>query len=483
VAVKRHPFFKTIKMKQRNTSLDALRGFAILTMVLSGSIIYSEIMPAWMFHAQAPPPKHIFDPNIPGITWVDLVFPFFLFSMGAAIPLALNKEVQNKTSLFQITGIAIRRYLLLAFFALFLEHMKAWVQATKPTAIEYSLSIAAFALLFFQLYENKNKAKKKLFIGLKVLAFLLALLLLYFLPFSGHGFMFTKTDIIIIVLANMAFFGTMIWWVTRNQVWLRVGILPLIMGVFLAANNPADGWAKILYQFSNIGTFKFDWLYQFYFLKYLFIIIPGTIAGEWLLKYKNENELPAHNRTNVLMIGLLAFTLVITNTIFLFNRLLFLNLSITLALLLAIYFLIKKVDIKANPLLFHFFQAGAYLLITGLFFEAYEGGIKKDRSTYSYYFVTSGLAFCMLIGLTTMSVTKTGTSLIHYLSINGRNPMVAYVAGSLLLTPLLHLTGAIFIFDSMKQNAWMGFLRGILYTGIVSLITIYFVKRKWFWKT
>ena len=73
MAVKRYPFFKNITMQQRNISLDALRGFAILTMVLSGSIIYSEIMPAWMFHAQVPPPKHIFDPSIPGITWVDLV--------------------------------------------------------------------------------------------------------------------------------------------------------------------------------------------------------------------------------------------------------------------------------------------------------------------------------------------------------------------------------------------------------------------------
>jgi predicted acyltransferase len=37
-----------------------------------------------------PPPDHKFNPAIPGITWVDLVFPFFLFSMGVAIPLALR---------------------------------------------------------------------------------------------------------------------------------------------------------------------------------------------------------------------------------------------------------------------------------------------------------------------------------------------------------------------------------------------------------
>jgi hypothetical protein len=26
------------------------------------------------------------------------------------------------------------------------------------------------------------------------------------------------------------------------------------------------------------------WMYKFYYLKYLFIIIPGTIAGEWLME-------------------------------------------------------------------------------------------------------------------------------------------------------------------------------------------------------
>lgn len=63
-------------MMKRAYALDALRGYAILTMVLSATIAGS-ILPAWMYHAQTPPPDHVFDPNIAGLTWVDLVFPFF----------------------------------------------------------------------------------------------------------------------------------------------------------------------------------------------------------------------------------------------------------------------------------------------------------------------------------------------------------------------------------------------------------------------
>ena len=97
-------------MQQRNQSLDALRGFAILTMIVSGSIAYGDVLPAWMFHAQVPPPLHKFDPSIFGITWVDLVFPFFLFSMGAAIPLSLRKYIEHRSGFGTIAWIAAKRF-------------------------------------------------------------------------------------------------------------------------------------------------------------------------------------------------------------------------------------------------------------------------------------------------------------------------------------------------------------------------------------
>ncbi|GAB2808641.1 acyltransferase family protein [Ferruginibacter profundus] len=470
-------------MTQRNQSIDALRGFAILAMILSGSISYGDTLPAWMYHAQVPPPAHRFIETIPGITWVDLVFPFFLFSMGAAIPLALNKKVAEEISFLSILWIAARRLLQLAFFALFTEHMKAWVIAGTPTSGEYLLSVAAFVLLFFQLFSNKTEKYKNMFIGFKLAAYLIAIALLFFLKFNGNGFMFTKSDIIIIVLANMAFFGTITWWLTKKQVWVRLGLLPIIMAVFLAAKEPGASWTKDLFNFSQIGKIQFDWLYRFYFLKYLFIVIPGTLAGDWFLQFKRADGKSDGNKNYLMTIGLLAFVVVITNTIFLFSRQLIVNLIVTGILIMTIHFLIKRAGQANFQLCYRFFCAGAYLLILGLFFEAYEGGIKKDHSTYSYYFVTSGLAFFMLIGFSSCSLSKFGSGINNYLSLNGRNPMVAYVAGSLLLTPLLHLTGAISILDSMNANAITGFLKGVIFTGIVSVITIFFTKRGWFWKT
>jgi len=84
-------------MNKRLNSLDAFRGLAILCMVLSSSIAFGDIMPAWMFHAQTPPPMHIFNPNLPGITWVDLVFPFFFVFNGGCHSLGTEQESGYRT--------------------------------------------------------------------------------------------------------------------------------------------------------------------------------------------------------------------------------------------------------------------------------------------------------------------------------------------------------------------------------------------------
>ncbi|MBY0477681.1 MAG: DUF5009 domain-containing protein [Chitinophagaceae bacterium] len=473
-------------MQQRNESLDALRGFAILTMILSGAVAYGNVLPAWMFHAQVPPPLHKFDPSVPGITWVDLVFPFFLFSMGAAIPLSLKKQIENGRSFLQVLWMAVKRFALLAFFALFTQHMKAWVIADEPTAVEHMLSLLAFVLLFFQFYENKSEKGKTFFLIAKVSAFALALFLLWKLPFwSGKGFDFYKSDIIILVLANMALFGTVIYYLTADQPLMRIGILPFLMAVFLAAKEPTDGWAKELFQFNAVGEWKFDWLYKFYFLKYLFIIIPGTLAGEMIVekmkneKLKVENEEVKTSVQNLLM--LIAVALLIMNLYGLFARILFVNLLVSVVLCAAALYLLKSV--AKEHLYKQLTRTGTYLLLLGLFFESYEGGVKKDSSTYSYYFITSGLAFYILIVFSVMAKRRFLSSISTYLSLNGKNPMVAYVTGNLVLLPLLSLTQTKPYWDAMNQNFFMGLMKGIVFTGIVSLITILFVKKKWFWKT
>lgn len=453
-------------MQQRDNSLDALRGLAILAMVLSSSIAFG-ILPAWMYHAQEPPPSHVFMPELPGISWVDLVFPFFLFSMGAAIPLALNRKVKEGASFGQVLLVAVRRYALLVFFALFTMHARSIVVNADPEPVQYLLQLAAFILLCFMLYKPA---------GLSLLSFLAAGALLYLLPFKdGKGFSLYRSDIIILVLANMALAGTIIWWCTRNNPWLRMGILPFVMAILLGGKAPGS-WNEAVLQWSPA-----PWMYQFYYLKYLFILLPGTLAGEWLLKYNVQEKSTERSHTG--LIAATGIAIIVTNVICLFNRYLLLNLSLTIVFCGWLYWLTRTLKHPAKQLLSYFFKAGTYLLLLGLFTEAYEGGIKKDPSTFSYYFVTGGLAFFLLMTFYTLQLRGVATGIIRYFSLNGRNPMVAYVTGNLLLLPLLRLSGGMAFYLTMQQHVFTGFLSGVLFTGIVSAITVLFTKRGWFWKT
>ncbi|MBO9198728.1 MULTISPECIES: DUF5009 domain-containing protein [Niastella] len=463
----------------RNKSLDALRGFAILAMVLSSSIAFG-ILPAWMYHAQTPPPAHVFNPELPGITWVDLVFPFFLFSMGAAIPLALHKKVKEGSGAGVVIYTALRRCAGLVFFALFTLHARSTTMTAEPMTGYYVLSMVSFVLLFFQWYSPAKTQHKTLWLIIKALAFTAAGCMLFVLPFKdGKGFSLYRSDIIIIVLANMALFGTIIWWFTQNRPGWRLVILPFVMAVMLGAKTPGS-WNEMVFQWSPAS-----WMYKFYYLKYLFIIIPGTLAGDWLLAEGASNKAGASvlpSRT-VKIIAAISVIIIVANVILLFGRHTTINLLLTVCCCTACYFILHQIHYEQPSLIQRFFTAGCCLLLLGLFFEAWEGGIKKDPSTYSYYFVTAGLAFFMLLAFEGLQLTNTGKRIIDYFSYNGRNPMVAYVAGNLLLLPLLHLSGGYALYTGMQQNIVGGVLSGLLFTGIVSIITVLFTKKGWQWKT
>lgn len=462
-------------MKQRLESLDALRGFAILTMVLSGSIAFGDVLPGWMYHAQVPPPAHVFDPTRPGITWVDLVFPFFLFSMGAAFPLVIRQPIQKDT-FSNLFWLAIRRFVLLLFFALFTQHFKAWVLSDQPRTMDQLQSLSAFMLLFVVLYDWRSILADRMRTMLRVIALIASIVWMTQIHYAKEAsFDLYRSDIILMVLANMAFFGTIIYGCAQHRPWVRVAILPVIMGIFLSAKQP--GWVKDFYSFDSIGSFKIDWAYKFYFLKYLFFVIPGMFAGEWLMQLQAS---PVSSEKSLRRAGWLELMLIGWNLFGLYTRQLELNLIGSVMILVSMYLLLRS---NANQNLLKFFQAGAYLLLLGLVFEAFEGGIKKDPSNYSYYFVCSGLAFVALIVFESWRFDRILRIPLNYFSVQGQNPMVAYVAGSLLLLPLMTLSGVKPYWDAMHQNAWMGFAKGVVFTGVVSLITYLFVKKRWFWRT
>jgi len=465
-------------MNNRSYALDALRGYAIVTMVLSGAVVYG-ILPGWMYHAQIPPPTHAFNPEVPGITWVDLVFPFFLFAMGAAFPFSIKKKIERGESRLRLVYDGLKRGVQLTFFAIFIQHFYPYVLSNPQDARAWGLALLCFALLFPMFMRIPLQMPKWAHTAIKLSAYGLALFLLYTVSYAnGRVFDPHFSNIIILILANMALFGSLIYIFTLKSKILRIAVLPFIMAVFLGKDIEGS-FVHEIYNFTPLA-----WAYKFEYLKYLFIVLPGSIAGEYLLEWMQKKE-GGENRDKIISYQLLLITigLIVINLCCLYSRWLIINLFLNIVLLSYGYIILRKETSRNSQLWKSLLITGSYLLLLGLFFEAYQGGIKKDPSTYSYYFVTSGLAFMALITFHIICDYYRCHRSTSFLFMSGQNPMIAYVATGLFTIPVLNLIGVYSIFDYFQTNPWLGFMQGLILTAIAVLITMFFTKIKWFWRT
>lgn len=466
-------------MKNRSYALDALRGYAIITMVLSGSIVFG-ILPGWMYHAQTPPPTNVFNASIPGITWVDLVFPFFLFAMGAAFPFSVGKRLAEGYSKVKLLWNTTKRALQLVFFAIFIQHFYPWVLSNPQDIRAWLLSLTCFALLFPMFMRLPFKAPDWVHTAIKISAFAIAFGLLYFVDYAGgRKFDPNFSNIILLVLANMAFWGTLIYMFTRENKLLRIAILPILMGIFLGKDIEGS-IPQAIFSFTPL-----TWMYKFVFLKYLFIVIPGSIAGEYVFEWmtKNDDDKSKTDNNSAIIVLVLSLILIVINVVCLYTRWLIPNLLINGTLLAVGGYLLKKPQSHHQEVWRKLYYAAAYLIILGLSYEAFEGGIKKDPSTFSYYFVTSGLAFLgIIIFHVVCDFFKLNNKLL-FLIMSGQNPMIAYVTTNLFTIPILSLLGIYQLFGVFRENVWLGFLQGVIITSLAVLVTMFFTRIKWFWRT
>lgn len=466
---------------KRAISLDAFRGYAIVTMVLSGTIA-SNVLPAWMYHAQVGPRSaYNFDPTLYGITWVDLVFPFFLFAMGAAIPFSVGGKIEKGENLWKIIGECVLRGIRLMFFAIFIQHLYPWSTSSPQDTTSWILSISAFLLMFpmFVRIPLQLPAWGKALVEVSGYGAGIAMLLT--VPYSGgRTFDLACSDIIILVLANMALWGSLLYLFTCRNKWLRIGILPFLMAVFLGSTTEGS-WQQTIMNDSPL-----PWMFQFNFLKYLFIVIPGTIAGEylkeWISKRTDSDRADSLQSRRTRWILAVSIALVVVNLYGLYTRSLLLNLFLTITLLIGMWYLVRN-QTGDGCCWRKLFCAGAYLLMLGLFFEAYEGGIRKDYATYSYYFVTSGLACFALVAFAIIADVYHPGKWLKPLELAGKNPMIAYVAVNMVIMPSINLLGLTEYLDWFNQNAWLGFLRGVLLTSIAVSLAMICSKLKLFWRT
>ena len=154
---------------QRIQSIDIFRGFTIFMMVFVNDLAGVAHIPQWMKHMPA---------DADAMTFVDVVFPAFLFIVGMSIPLAIRAREEKGQSNFEIIKhIAIRTtgLLILGFFMVNGEEMNQEANLIPGRLWSFLLYLAA--ILIWNQYPRSEGRKNYLWWGLQILGFGLLIVL------------------------------------------------------------------------------------------------------------------------------------------------------------------------------------------------------------------------------------------------------------------------------------------------------------------
>lgn len=524
-------------MRERYLPLDLLRGLSVFGMVFS-AIIPSGVLPPWMYHIQNPPPDHQLNMLQPGITWVDMVFPIFIFCMGVAIPLSGRKRLDSCTSLCRGTATSAGSSAATGagtyFKDVFQRFIMLWVFSYLCVLMDFTrnsgilpqlLTLAGFCALF-PLYiaiprksstqgatapqaatatqgAPKCNSKGSVWRLRTAGVMLCAAVVLSGRELYGTSVTLGHRSIIIFLLAFLYLFGSIIWYFTRDRYGLRAFIFALLL-LFTFITQIFDLPAITYANPSIRWWFNME---EFYFL---LLLIPATFIGDLLLKsgqeHPQEELLPqvdsrrgthpvARCIISILLAALSVWTLVFLYKIYRpdsnlnISRLISYNILFTGVALALLWVAIARY----MPRFKWIFATSALLLIWGLFIDPLDNGVKKVPCTVSYCFITCSLSAMLLIicdfitsirasGIWSTIALWPIKRLVTIFSGAGSNPMMSYVAYYILVVPILKLSGIMTWVTSLTTTPLAGTLRAALLVLLSIWSVSLFTRKRIFWR-
>jgi heparan-alpha-glucosaminide N-acetyltransferase len=116
----------------RLASIDIFRGLTMLVMIFVNDLASVHGLPWWTYHAAA---------KIDAMTYVDMVYPFFLFAVGLSIPLAIKARLKKNPSILALWQHVLLRAISLIVLGLILAN------AEKGNAALMHISGNAWAVI------------------------------------------------------------------------------------------------------------------------------------------------------------------------------------------------------------------------------------------------------------------------------------------------------------------------------------------------
>ena len=149
----------SISRPARIASIDIFRGLTMLVMIFVNQLGEMNGLHWWTRHMPA---------NINGMTYVDMVFPFFLFIVGMSLPLAIQHRLNKGDSEFGLWVHVTTRSVGLMVLGLILANRdNVSSQLTHMGANAWTFFALLGAILFWISYPNSLR-HKSLFRALKI---------------------------------------------------------------------------------------------------------------------------------------------------------------------------------------------------------------------------------------------------------------------------------------------------------------------------
>jgi predicted acyltransferase len=226
-----------ISPSSRIVSIDIFRGLVILVMIFVNDVSGVTGLPWWTYHMR---------PGVNGMTYVDMVFPLFLFILGMSIPLAVGRRLAKGDSYRKLAGHIFLRSASLVVLGIMLANQgRVSPELTGLGATTWRLLAFAGVLLAWNVYPRSPRWQT-LFRVLKGLGFLLlaAMLILYRrrTP-SGAAAWLDFGYWEILGLLGCAYFATaMLYLAFRNKPRLLPAVLAALVGLNVGATVGWPAW-------------------------------------------------------------------------------------------------------------------------------------------------------------------------------------------------------------------------------------------------
>jgi predicted acyltransferase len=405
-----------IQKPGRLACLDAFRGLDILIMIFVNYIAGMKASPAWL--------QHVAD-GVDAYTITDLVFPGFLFIVGVAIPLALQKRMTSGVSRWKLVGHILSRTTALLFLGILTvnEHGYSAAGTGLPKSWWYLLAYTA-VIVFWNIYPKTDRtSKRRLYLGLRIAA--AALLIVLVLIFRGRAQDGTMTMIQtswwgILGLIGWSYMAcSFTYLLTRGNRTALMGAMGFMIALYIGVRHGAlDFLGPAVHNFIHIES---------NFGSHAAIVTAGMLAGSLFIPGGAIRE--------------------------------------------------------HKPRMKFMFFLGAGTLLAGYILRPLHG-ISKNQATDSYALVSSGICCLVLLGCYYLMDVKGVKKWANFLLPIGVNPLLAYIlpdiVGSVqdILTSITRIDIWKLLWPFREAGGWPGHLNAIAMTLVILLIVRVMTKAK-----